>query len=342
MSVLPNLSASLLEEGLEMFLKTLNDGFQDSIEYVNSNFAHADVPFYFEDVFDWVLGVFAYEERLSFWPGEHEIKPRSYHRFPSLTAARTEALRRVADLEAQLARREAELEGRYETARHPPSSRSHATAQSASWSSPARNEALKHEVAGLMQKRDDADADDSTPTPADPSAQSPADTRVPHTAAWSSTSSLSSATSTLRAGLVTDSCGSPFLRDAMPPTDLTRQIAAVTEDPVGLRAEEQRLSQIQNEKPQQLDALPHSSSPLRLTFRHILLVEEECTRLRTELAASTAREAALRELLVPVPTPAPAVPTEMDLLDDHGDEEGMDMDLVTPLQPTVLLNPEDV
>jgi hypothetical protein len=115
-------------------------------------FQHADVPFYFEDVFDWALGVFAYEERLSFWPGEHEIKPRSYHRFPSLTAARTEALRRVADLEAQLARREAELEGRYETARHPPSSRSHATAQSASWSSPARNEALKHEVAGLMQK----------------------------------------------------------------------------------------------------------------------------------------------------------------------------------------------
>jgi hypothetical protein len=38
------------------------------------------------------------------------------------------------------------------------------------------------------------------------------------------------------------------LHDAIPPTDLTRQIAAVTEDPVGLRAEEQRLSQIQNEK----------------------------------------------------------------------------------------------
>jgi hypothetical protein len=86
------------------------------------------------------------------------------------------------------------------------------------------------------------------------------------------------------------------LHDAIPPTDLTRQIAAVTEDPVGLRAEEQRLSQIQNEKvrsaaqycsadsfsplpqPQQLDALPHSSTPLRLTFRHILLVEDECTR----------------------------------------------------------------
>jgi hypothetical protein len=32
----------------------------------------------------------------------------------------------------------------------------------------------------------------------------------------------------------------------------------------------------------------------------------------------------------------------MDLLDDHGDDEGMEMDLVTPLQPTVLLNPEDV
>ena len=63
--------------------------------------------------------------------------------------------------------------------------------------------------------------------------------------------------------------------------------------------------------------------------------------MRAELAASTAREEALRELLVPVPTPVPAVPTERDLLDDNGDDE-VEMDLATPLQPTVLLNPEDV
>ena len=37
------------------------------------------------------------------------------------------------------------------------------------------------------------------------------------------------------------------LHDAMPPTDLARQIAAVTEDLAGLRAEEQRLSQIQHD-----------------------------------------------------------------------------------------------
>ena len=51
------------------------------------------------------------------------------------------------------------------------------------------------------------------------------------------------------------------------------------------------------------------------------------------------REAALRELLVPAPE---SLPTERDLLDGHGGEDGMEMDLATPLQPTVLLNPEDL
>jgi hypothetical protein len=59
-------------------------------------------------------------------------------------------------------------------------------------------------------------------------------------------------------------------------------------------------------------------------------------RLRAELAASNAREAALREMLGSRPAPAP---TEKDVFgDDKDDSESMD--LATPLQPTVLLDPE--
>ena len=72
-------------------------------------------------------------------------------------AARSVALRRVAELEAQLARREAELEGRYETA---PTSRLGSPIPALSrdgairvlQQSAARNEALTYEVAGLVQK----------------------------------------------------------------------------------------------------------------------------------------------------------------------------------------------
>lgn len=61
-------------------------------------------------------------------------------------------------------------------------------------------------------------------------------------------------------------------------------------------------------------------------------------RLRAELAASNAREVALREMLGSRPAPAPA-PTEKDVFgDDKDDSEPMD--LATPLQPTVLLDPE--
>lgn len=63
-------------------------------------------------------------------------------------------------------------------------------------------------------------------------------------------------------------------------------------------------------------------------------------RLRAELAASTAREAALRELLGPVSVLEP-VPTERDVFGDNEDD-GESMDLATPLQPTVLLDPEDL
>ena len=76
-------------------------------------------------------------------------------------AARSAALRRVAELEAQLARREAELEARYETAPTlAPSSRpgspipplSRDGAIRVLQQSAARNEALHYEVAGLVQK----------------------------------------------------------------------------------------------------------------------------------------------------------------------------------------------
>jgi len=61
-------------------------------------------------------------------------------------------------------------------------------------------------------------------------------------------------------------------------------------------------------------------------------------RLRAELAASTARETALREMLGSRPERASA-PTEKDVFgDDKDDSEPMD--LATPLQPTVLLDPE--
>lgn len=271
--------------------------------------------------------------------------------------ARTEALRRVAELEAQLARREAELEGRYETApTSPVQPLSRDGAIRVLQQSAARNEALTHEVASLVQKLEERRAtmklEDSlppdpsvmTPTPITPLTLPPTPLRNRPSTPESPTPQRGPALAPSPPPLVhSPQSSSPTpavphsLRDAMPPTDLARQIAAVTEDLAGLRAEEQRLSQTQHE---QQNAPPRASTPPRLPFRRILLVEEECIRLRAELAASTVREAALRELLVP--TPAPAVPTERDLLDDDGDDEGVEMDLATPLQPTVLLNPEDV
>lgn len=95
------------------------------------------------------------------------------------------------------------------------------------------------------------------------------------------------------------------------------------------------------------------------TFQRILLVEEECIRcaalrsplhlalhwlflhrLRAELAASTAREAALREMLVPNLAPV-SVPTEKDVFGED-ENDGEPMDLATPLQPTVLLDPDSL
>lgn len=62
-------------------------------------------------------------------------------------------------------------------------------------------------------------------------------------------------------------------------------------------------------------------------------------RLRAELAASNAREAGLREMLGSRPAPPAPTPTEKDVFGDDKDESEP-MDLATPLQPTVLLDPE--
>ncbi len=67
--------------------------------------------------------------------------------------------------------------------------------------------------------------------------------------------------------------------------------------------------------------------------------------IRCTCCICIAREAALRELLVPVPVTAPAPessPMERDLLGDHDDGEVEEMVLATPLQRTVPLNPEDI
>jgi hypothetical protein len=71
--------------------------------------------------------------------------------------ARTESLRRIAELEAQLARREAELEERYHTALTPRADSplpglSRDGAIRVLQQSAARNEALTHEIAGLVLK----------------------------------------------------------------------------------------------------------------------------------------------------------------------------------------------
>ncbi|KAH9173987.1 hypothetical protein EDB89DRAFT_647369 [Lactarius sanguifluus] len=281
-------------------------------------------------------------------------------------AARSAALQRVAELEAQLARREAELEERYETAPTSPiPSLSRDGAIRVLQQSAARNEALTHEVAGLVQKLEDARAtlrlDESLPldrsgtTPTTPLPLPPTPPRNRASTPESPTPQRGPAPAPSPPQLVrsperlspTPAPRHP-LRGTEPPTDLARQIEAVTEDLAGLRAEQQRLTQMQHERvhprqQEQQDAPPRASTPPWRSFRRILFVEEECIRLRAELAASITREAALRELLVPAPAPTlESLPSERDLLDDPGDEDGVEMDLATPLQPTVLLNPEDL
>jgi hypothetical protein len=71
--------------------------------------------------------------------------------------ANAESLRRIAELEAQLARREAELEERYHTAPTPRAGSplpglSRGGAIRVLQQSAARNEALTHEIAGLVLK----------------------------------------------------------------------------------------------------------------------------------------------------------------------------------------------
>ncbi|KAF8473746.1 hypothetical protein DFH94DRAFT_806969 [Russula ochroleuca] len=282
----------------------------------------------------------------------------------------SESLRRIAELEAQLARREAELEEPYYGSTpvnislvDPPLPQlSRDGAIRVLQQSAARNEAITHEIASLVQKLEDAHADlekensphsspvMTTPPPpprivlnSPPSPVSPTPQRH-HSPVPSSSSETSSPI--LKARRLSTS-PSPLVlspRVASPPADIARQIAAVTQDLAGLRAEEQRLIHTRAQ-PQQAYAPPvNNNSPTdaasKQTFRRVLLIEEECIRLRAELAASTAREAALREMLEPLPAPVPT-PTEEDVFGDDEDDS-QPMDLATPLQPTVLLDPEDL
>lgn len=274
-----------------------------------------------------------------------------------------EYLRRVAELEAQLARREAEVEERYYGSTpvnipvvDPPLPQlSRDGAIRVLQQSAARNEALTHEIAGLVQKLEDAQVEleqenisysspvmTTPPTPPrlvlnrPPSPVSPTPQRRP---------SSKSSSPILHAHHLSPSPSPLALppRDPSPPTDIARQIAAVTRDLADLRAEERRLHarvppQQKQEAPPSINNHSPSSTTSKQTFRNVLLIEEECIRLRAELAASNAREAALREMLGSRPAPAPA-PTEKDVFgDDKDDSEPMD--LATPLQPTVLLDPE--
>ncbi|KAI0259366.1 hypothetical protein BC834DRAFT_974334 [Gloeopeniophorella convolvens] len=283
-------------------------------------------------------------------------------------AARAEVVQRVTELEAQLARREAELEARYDTAstplpraESPPLRLSREDAIRALQQSAARNEALTHEVAGLVQKLENAHAAlEESPPMGTENATRPGVSRTATPPPLSPTSLLSPRPATSSPSLLPQrplkspsplllSPPSPLLEartqtqltsraSVVPaaPVDLARQIEAVMKNLEGLRAEEQRLSHAsaRARAPLHQDTPSRASTPH--AFKRILLVEEECIRLRAELAASAARETALRELIVPLPAP---VPTQEDVL---GHDDGEPMELATPLQPTVLLDPDDL
>ncbi|KAI0249002.1 hypothetical protein BJV78DRAFT_1363193 [Lactifluus subvellereus] len=270
-----------------------------------------------------------------------------------------ESLRRVAELEAQLARREAELEERYDKAPTPRIDSplpglSRDGAIRVLQQSAARNEALTHEITGLVLKLEDAHAAlEPSPipamTPSPPpllrrasSPESPTPQRRPSPLLLNSPRN-SHSTSRTRGSPRSPTLPPLSARVASPPDDLARQIAAVTQDLAGLHAEEQRLTQVQMQSRtvplHQRDASSGAAAASsKSAFQRVLLIEEECIRLRAELAASTAREAALRELLGPAPAP---VPTEEDIFGNDVDD-GEPMDLATPLQPTVLLDLKDL
>ncbi|KAH9990173.1 hypothetical protein BJV77DRAFT_1014101, partial [Russula vinacea] len=262
--------------------------------------------------------------------------------------AHSESLRRNAELEAQLARREAELEEPH-----------YGSTPAKIPLSAARNEAITHEIAGLVQKLEEAHAEMekegsphsspimTTPPPPRIILNRPLSPVSPTPQRHHSPSPFESSSPILKARRISTS-PSPLVlspRVASPPADIARQIVTVTQDLAGLRAEERRLIHARRARPQQGDPPQvNDNSPTgatsEQTFRRVLLIEEECIRLRAELAASTAREAALREMLEPLPAPA-SVPTEKDVFGDNEDDSEP-MDLATPLQPTVLLNPEDL
>ncbi|KAF8473744.1 hypothetical protein DFH94DRAFT_141233 [Russula ochroleuca] len=136
-------------------------------------------------------------------------------------------------------------------------------------------------------------------------------------------------------------------RVASPSADIARQIAAITQDLAGLRGEEQRLLHSRAQPEQAVRPIMISTMPRCGSLRALIDPSFCTTRMHrrmhpvtAELAASTAREAALREMLEPLPVPAP-VPTENDVFAD-GEDDSEPMDLATLLQPTVLLDPDDL
>jgi hypothetical protein len=191
----------------------------------------------------------------------------------------SDSLRRVTELEAQLARREAELEERYNTTptptAHSPLPRlSRDGAIRILQQSAARNQALTHEIADLVHRvtqtlsasqcgetdshhparlqLEDAQAEleqspSSSPILMTPprrrasSPMSPTPKRHPSPPLPLHSTKDSSPTSSLRR--FQGSPSPPLLspRVPSPPTDIARQIAAVTQDLADLRAEERHL-----------------------------------------------------------------------------------------------------
>ncbi|KAH9975217.1 hypothetical protein BJV74DRAFT_862944 [Russula compacta] len=215
--------------------------------------------------------------------------------------AHSDALRRVAELEAQLARREVELEERLGSTPPVPVSDSSPLPRLSRdgairvlQQSAARNEALTHEVAGLVQKLEDAHAElEQSPHPSPVMTTPPrlyrASSPISPTPRRriSSSPSRSSKSSPIPRPQRLSRPSSPLLlspRVASPQADIARQIAAVTQDLIGLHAEERRLLQARAQsrtvQPQQRDVPLGSTAATtsKPTFQRVLLIEEECIR----------------------------------------------------------------
>ncbi|KAI0060264.1 hypothetical protein BV25DRAFT_1993065 [Artomyces pyxidatus] len=279
---------------------------------------------------------------------------------------RADASHRIARLEAQLARREAELEASIAphraapTSASPPPYKSTAAPRTDTLSqadairileqSAARNRGLKREVEGLLGRLEDARAAASPPAP-DPSPQvlskrkrdGAANPRLHPLARPSSATSahghdLGSASADDRPHQATDASA-----EALRAID--RQIDALQLDLHSLEAERHRA--------QRAASLTSRGHPIPQytprEFNEILVIEEECIRLRkaereahreleTLGTVTRQRESDLRDEIARLqrrsPRAAPAAVVQEDAFAD--DEQSME--LATPLQPTLLLS----